>query len=291
MKNKKGYISIEAVFITVITVLVGLIIYNKVIDDTRDSANIMNTEISSTDAYMGDNIKDVYYSDFSVNLDNEWDSSNSSDILGAAPEFVEVSSISVNNAANRIVTVEKGGYVDIQTTVMPSNASKPELSWHINRGGDCVKIVRSQDGESASIRGMKKGTAEIEFRATDGSGVNYVLTIDVEQPVEGMEITPASKEAQLSFSGNREARVLVTLLPTGADSPNNLGIKAGYYGSVGSECYNITIDRATSNVVFSLKQDNSSEYKKLCAGKQFLAEVYSTANNSVQTTVKVYIDE
>ena len=285
MKNKKGYISIEAIIVCCLTVLFGLFLFNNIMSDTSELADDISKEIAASDSYLSENIKDSYYSDFSgLELDSSF-SASGEDIKNMYPSFVYVEEIKVGDGKGILYLEADDGEIYITPEIWPSDASVQELSWHHEEDG-IISVSREKDGNGGYIRPLKKGTSKIEFRATDGSNKNLILTVHVIQPVEDLIID--KEEITLSYSGTQSDTIQATLLPEGEDAPDDKRLKGEFPGGLGEEC--LEAKQNKEDLTFKISLDAIDDISKpYCIG-EYKYNIY-TYNEEYLKTVKIRITE
>ena len=104
-------------------------------------------------------------------------------------------------------TVSVGSELQLQAVCSPDNASIQNVVWSSRNTS-----VATVDANGL-VTGLKRGSATIDAKATDGSNTSTYLTVTVTQPVTSASL----KEDEVTVATNRTVQLNVTLLPKDAN--------------------------------------------------------------------------
>jgi len=130
---------------------------------------------------------------------------------------VAVTSISVSGKAGAS-TVVNGKTLQINATVLPSNASDKSVTWSVASGTGSATI-----GSSGLLKGTKAGTVTVTAKAKDGSGVKgskvITVTAAAEEKVAVTSITVSGKDNAGTVVNSKTLQMNATVLPVNATDP------------------------------------------------------------------------
>lgn len=106
-------------------------------------------------------------------------------------------------------TILKGKSIVLKATILPDNAKNKNVVW---KSSDSKIAIVSGSGASASVRGVKKGTATITCEALDGSGVKASYKVTVTNPVTKITL----KKTSLKLKKGRSYTLKYTVGPKSA---------------------------------------------------------------------------
>jgi len=92
-----------------------------------------------------------------------------------------VSSISVQGQGGATTITTSGGSLQMEATVLPSNADNPNVSWSVSPSG------LASISTSGVLTAIDNGTVTVTASATDGSGVSGSTTIDLSNQNVGIQ--------------------------------------------------------------------------------------------------------
>lgn len=87
-------------------------------------------------------------------------------------ELIKVSSISINGANNKNSISEKGGTLQLEASVTPSNANDKAVTWSITSGSTFGNL-----SNSGLVTALKDGTMKAKATANDGSNVSGEMDV------------------------------------------------------------------------------------------------------------------
>ena len=128
-------------------------------------------------------------------------------------QVIPVSSITVTGTGGVSLITILGGMLQLNASVLPSNASNPAVTWSISSGTDKASI-----SSTGLITALNNGTAVARATANDGSGVFGTLTITISnQVIPVTSITLSGGTAITSDGGTLQLNASV--LPSNASNP------------------------------------------------------------------------
>ena len=250
MNKKKGYISLEAIFIVAMTMFIGTIIFINFKDSTKDEMNEIGDAIADKESYMGENVARHYNSTYTGvgNQDEGWSDDPSHNQGSFVPVYNLVTDIRTDKQSYDLRVGEE--LKDLHVSVFPSDASKSQLSWRVLSGKDKTIINRDESGHTATITAVKAGKTAIKIAATDGSGIDSTIFVNVTQPVTGITLNKENQTIALSLSGTKSVTVKATVLPDKGDSiaPNQRITWSFGNAGANSECVSMVPNNNTNEV-------------------------------------------
>jgi len=130
---------------------------------------------------------------------------------------VAVTSISVSGKAGAS-TVVNGKTLQINATVLPSNASDKSVTWSVAPGTGSATI-----GSSGLLKGTKAGTVTVTAKAKDGSGVKgskvITVTAAAEDEIAVTSITVRGKDNAGTVVNGKTLQMNATVLPENVTDP------------------------------------------------------------------------
>ncbi len=165
----------------------------------------------------------------------------------SVPEIIYVTKIEISGKTS----VEKGKTVQLSAKVFPSNATNPKIRWTIKSGSDCGSI-----DQNGLVTTKKSGTIVISAISEDGSEVNSLFTIKINEPIVLIK--------DIEISGNNTVEVGKTVQLTASVSPSNASNKKVTW-SISSGSSKASIDKngiltakAAGTVTVKAKADDDS---------------------------------
>ena len=165
----------------------------------------------------------------------------------SVPEIIYVTKIEISGKTS----VEKGKTVQLSAKVFPSNATNPKIRWTIKSGSDCGSI-----DQNGLVTTKKSGTIVISAISEDGSEVNSLFTIKINEPIVLVK--------DIEISGNNTVEVGKTVQLTASVSPSNASNKKVTW-SISSGSSKASIDKngiltakAAGTVTVKAKADDDS---------------------------------
>lgn len=230
MNKKKGFLAIEYIIVAAIVIVFTMAIYVVLGKDQGEYNNSVIDKIEDRESFIGQHILS-YHPSSSTGVDiSDWQENGNN--AGLITEHINVSSIDFEDGDQYEILV--GDVIYIEASVSPEDASKKELVWKVNSGGDYI-IPAKIDSSTIQITGATPGKAVIEAQATDGSGTKKYAYITAKQPVNS--ITVEASKTILSATSNEIAYVQATIKPSDA-TEQRVNWSFGN-GGIGSECLKI----------------------------------------------------
>ena len=154
-----------------------------------------------------------------------------------------VTSITLNKTS---ATVQHGDTVKLIATVLPENASKPELTWTCSNNLAEVKV----EGGYAIVTAKNEGNVTVTATATDGSGVKAECHIKI-TPIYVTSITLS--QTSLNLMPGEKSTLTASFLPNNADkkqvrwsTSNSAVAEVDATGQVIAKTYGTAIITATA---------------------------------------------
>jgi uncharacterized protein YjdB len=128
-------------------------------------------------------------------------------------QVIPVTSISVSGEGGRSLITMIGGTLQLNASVLPSNATTKTVTWSISSGTDKASI-----SSTGLVTAIDNGTAIAKATANDGSGVYGILTIAISNqvlPVSNITVTGAGGINNITID-NGTLQLSVTIMPANA---------------------------------------------------------------------------
>jgi uncharacterized protein YjdB len=176
--------------------------------------------------------------DYGTNLGAEWEtglSTSATWIPGSSPattnqngtwqvgariyavETIYASNITVTSASGTNSIDTDNGTLQLSAEVFPSNTSNKSIVWSLTNGSGEATI-----NSSGLVTAISNGTVTARATATDGSGANGILTINISNqitPVSGISVHGAGG-ASIITSLNGTLQLSATIMPSNATDKN-----------------------------------------------------------------------